>query len=718
MTFHAHPPLTIEKRPLISEVVRAPTEPIHEGSPRTMARARLSSFTRAFEADLVGSPSQRALPLALVEPRLALEFAGSLSQGETLAFTFSRRRDVWRFEVELARLPGLEEATQPLLQNFLRLAAHSAVFKTVPAEVDDAPAHVIELAPIADIATGADNRAIWLPPDQFVEPDLKRALSAAHAFGVSNVRFVIRRFILSDEDLADLRAARFRLEPAVPNCPRAAVLDRWIESNRGVRFDVEVGSHEPLSREALNLLCAALFGRARRWPVGAPDLDLRLGVPAGCLPAFRFWPSARDLTRDASTRVAEIADGQGAVVLGRDAADDTIRLGGEDRMRHLFLLGGTGVGKSTLMLNMILEDASKGEGVILIDPHGDLADAVRARLPAHRREDLIWIDAGEPAPQWRLDFLATRGDNPELERSRIANQFVTLFRQMYANVPEALGPCFEQYFRASLLLLMEAADPADRHLLRFEDVLVDDGFREKLLRACKSPKVLQFWQDTAAHVRGENSLENVAPYITNKMTQITSNPLTAALISGDSPRLDLRTAMDERKIVVIRLSKGVIGDYDARFLGALFLMSLTEAALSRARVPVGERTPFRVYVDEFQTLATQSAADMLAECRKYGLSLVLANQSLSQLAGDKFNPVAVGHAALANCASLALFRMSLGDAAVMAASVDGVLASELTQLGVGEIVIRRLVMGVPTPAEHITGLAPPGATNPPNGEHT
>jgi hypothetical protein len=254
--------------------------------------------------------------------------------------------------------------------------------------------------------------------------------------------------------------------------------------------------------------------------------------------------------------------------MGVDAADDVIRLGAEDRMRHLFVLGGTGAGKSTLILNMILEDISKGEGVMLIDPHGDVADMVRASVPPERRGDIVWIDAGEEVNDWRLDLLITRGPNPDFEKSRIANRFIDFFRQQYAAIPEALGPCFETYFRNTLLLLMDAEDPEDLALTKFEDVLVDEEFREKLLRQCKNRKVIQFWKDTADHVRGESSLENIVPYITNKMTQISTNPLIASLVSGDKPQLDLREAMDRRKIVLIRLSKGLVGDYDARFLRA------------------------------------------------------------------------------------------------------------------------------------------------------
>lgn len=683
--------------------------PANESSEEfAVACARLSSFARRpFPAELLAAVGDTRTHNALIEPRLLLELISCLDAHDSLALNFVLHGMRWRFELEAICRNSTAIGARPLLDNVLHVAAPGAVFKPATPAPVDARRVVTSLTPCADIVLGEDRAELWLPPTPFVAPDMRRALVAAKALGVTQLRFVARPLTLDRGDCDQLRAASFRLKPAMPHCSRQAFLQQWLEAKGGCVFEVQAISALPLRREALNVLCAALFGRAARTSIGAPVLDLRLAAPAGMLPVFRFWPTPDDFARPADSSSMEVADGAGAVVLGRDAADDTLRIGSQDRMKHVFVLGGTGAGKSTLLLNMILEDIAKGEGVMLIDPHGDLAETVRLAIPSRRKHDLVWLDVGADDLAWRLDLLAIRGENADFARNRIANQFVSLFRQMYANVPEALGPCFEQYFRATLLLLMEAQDPADRTLTRFEDVLVDDDFRAKLLHQCRNAKVRQFWLDTAAHVRGENSLENVAPYITNKMSQISANPLTAAVISGDKPAVDLRAAMDGRKIVLLRLSKGVIGDYDARFLGALFLMSLIEAALSRARVTPAARTPFRVYVDEFQTLATQSAAEMLAECRKYGLALVLANQSLSQLAGDKFNPAAVGQAALANCGSLVLFRLGLSDATLLSTMIEGVSTAELMQLGVGEMVIRRLCNGAPLPAERITGLAPP-----------
>jgi hypothetical protein len=692
------------------EIVRV----IHhaESLARPVARSRLCNYARptllgevAAELSAVRHPHD-----ALIEPRLLLEVATSLAEGEWLALGFTHRDKGWRFAIDIACRRPNAGCAQALLENLLCVAAPTATFKNV--EADDAPAqYAVNIMSCADALVGEGTNLIWLPPEPFVAPDLRRALAAALAFGVSQIRFVVRSLTLTPRDRTELETARFRLQAATTatESSRLGLLNRWMDAGRGTAFEIELKSAQPLGRDALNIMRAALFGRAASAPVGAPSLDLRGAVPAGRLPSFRFWPTASDFARRSREPQASIPSAPGNVTIGRDAADDFIRLAAEDRSKHLMVLGSTGVGKSTLILNMLREDIANGEGGMLIDPHGDLADEVRASMPANRRDDLVWIDVGDEKLSWRLDLLTVRGANPAVERSRVANQFVSLFRQMYASVPEALGPCFEQYFRASLLLLMEARDPADRALTRFEDVLVDESFRHKLLRECTDAKVRQFWEDTAAHVRGDYSLENIAPYITNKMAQISSNPLTAQLVAGDQAVVDLRAAMDQRKVVLVRLSKGVIGDYEARFLGSLFLMSLAEAALSRARTPVSERTPFRVYIDEFQTMATQSAADMLAECRKYGLCLTLANQSLSQLVGDKFNPASVGQAALANCASFALFRMGLADAAIMAATIDGLSASELTHLNVGEMVIRRLSGGTPLAAEWVFGLPPPTA---------
>ena len=667
------------------------------------SRARLCNFA-ATEKHLNRTTSAHAL----IDPCLLLELVAQLAPREHVRLVFERTERAWRFDVEAHRF-GSTDAADAGLAATLKIIAPAAEFKQVNLAGPE-NRHVVALTPRASVIFGEDSTRIWFPSLPHATPDLSLALLAARALGIDRVAFTIEPFILSNEQRAALEASRFRSQakPALTGQERACggVTTLWLEAGHGVNFQIELGSAAPITRDALNAISAALFGRADRDPFDAPDLDLRLAVPTGALPLFRFWPTPDDLSLF-SQAVCEIEDGPGSIAIGMDAVGDQLRLSSADRMMHTAVWGGSGAGKTTFMTNCILEDICKGEGVMLIDVHGDMADRVMELLPAHRRTDLICFDASQETLSWRLDLMTTPGVSPLLERSRLTNMFIGFFRQMYAAIPESMGPAFEQYFTQAFKLLLSARNEEDRSLLRFDDVLLDRAFRSKLLRECDDPKVRQFWQDCAEHVTGDNQLDNIAPYITNKMTQFTQNPLTAAAIGGAKPRLDLRRAMDARKIVIIRLPKGLIGEYDARFLGALFLMATTEAALSRANISISDRVPFRVYIDEFADLATASAARLLAECRKYGLSLMLANQSLSQLNGDKFNEASVGQAMLSNCGSFILFRLSLTDALALSATVEGVSARELTQLGVGDIVARRLVRGVPHSAERLRGLPPP-----------
>lgn len=669
----------------------------------SVARARLCNFTQ-----LESYSDRNAQGLALLEPRLLLELVSRYSPHEHLRLAFEQDVHTWRYDIETHRLQASASLLRTSFAAALKVIAPSTQFKLVNGARREAK-HSACLAPRASIMLGNGSTRLWFPSLPHAEPNFSLALAAARSLRILSVSFILKPFTLRKQDRAALEAARFRAQAkeTLNQAERACVeaMGLWLEAERGVTFEIELGSDAPLCADALNTIAAAMFGRADRDTFGAPDLDLRLAAPSGALPLFRFWPTPRDFVTFAQ-EVPQVEQRPGSITIGVDAVGDHLRIPSIDRMMHTAVWGGSGTGKTTLLTNCVLEDIENGEGVILIDVHGDMADRVVALLPKSREQDLVFFDAGGEALLWRLDLLTTPGVNPLLERSRLTNMFLGFFRQQYAAIPEAMGPAFEQYFSNAFNLLLSARNEEDRSLIKFDDILLDARFRTKLLRECDDPKVRQFWEENAERVTGEHELANMAPYITNKMTQFTQNPLTAAAISGDKPRLDLRIAMDTRKIVIVRLPKGQIGEFDARFLGALFLMSLAQAALGRANIREKDRIPFRVYIDEFADLANASAARMLAECRKYGLSLMLANQSLGQLNGDKFNPACVGQAMLANCGSFILFRLGLGDALTLTAAIEGVSARELTQLGVGDIIARRLVRGVPQAAERLRGLPP------------
>lgn len=652
--------------------------------------------------------------LALLEPRLLLELAGQLPAGERLSLHFERLPRSWRFAVSADTHTMRHDEARAMLQSLLLVLAPAAQFKPAKPPIR-ASLQTLTLAPRADIVQAPGGGTIWFPSDPLSPPNLGRFLHGAAAYAVQLVTFSIASYAPSEEERDLLVSTRRRLmmsDANVSGCEarHREILDSWAKMDTAVRLEVEVIGPDKLSRQQQNVLCAALFGRAARTCVGSPTIDLRLALPGSALPAFRFWPAPSDLA-PLSRQPRTIEPGPGVITLGFDSADERCCLDANARALHTSVLGGTGAGKTSWLIHCILEDIAGGEGVVVVDVHGDMSERIRSLIPPERLSDLVWVDASATDIEWRLDPLATTGREVLLERARLANMFISFFQQQYAAIPESLGPAFEMYFTNAFKLLLSAKDDSDRVLTKFEDIFADDFFRAKLLAECDDPKVQQFWINLAGRVEGENSLDNIGPYITNKMSQLSENPLAAALLTGTKPKLDLRWAMDNRKIVLLRIPVGEIGQKDSRYLGALFLMVLAQAASSRANIPEKARAPCRVYIDEFANLATSKAAEMLAEMRKFGLSLVLANQSLSQLAGDTFNRADVGQALLANCATFVLFRLSPPDALIMASIVAGVTPQELTQLGVGEVIVRRVVDGALLTAERLRTPRPKEFSN-------
>ncbi len=353
-------------------------------------------------------------------------------------------------------------------------------------------------------------------------------------------------------------------------------------------------------------------------------------------------------------------------MLGETSSGEQIHLSSRDRARHLYLIGGTGTGKSTLLANMIRQDMRSGEGVILIDPHGDLADSVREIIPAERRSDLVWSDLSDPSSTIGLNILEGQGGVPALERNYVCNQLIGFFKNiLYRGVPEAFGPMFETYFRNALMLLMDGGGP-DATLMDFERVFHDDKFRNELLTRCTDEKVREFWRHVAMRVTwDEIKLENVVPYIACKLTQFTGNPLVRRMIEARRSTLNLRHIMDHGGIALIKIAKGLIGEYDTVLLTTLMTIRIAQAGMARASIAPGTRRPVRVYIDEFQNSVGESLSDMLAESRKYGISMTLANQSLFQVDG-RGSHSNTGLAALANAANVLALRVGPPDAAKLA----------------------------------------------------
>ena len=459
---------------------------------------------------------------------------------------------------------------------------------------------------------------------------------------------------------------------------------------------------------ALDLVSLALFGvRADRCVLPEGQLDLRHLWPArGELPPL--LPSLNSRLPINSGGAGQRGEALPAeLVLGLNSGDALVRLTGSDRARHLYVVGGTGAGKSTLLLNLMAQDICNGEGMILFDPHGDLADDVRALVPAERRQDLVFADAADPDGGFGLNMLAGYGPDAEQRRNYTANSLIQLFsRVLYDGLPEAFGPMFEIYFRNALLLLLEARG-GDASLLDFDAIFQDPGLRGRLVSQCRDRKVVEFWTSLVANVtHDEITLNNIAPYITCKLAQVTGNPTMRRLLCRQEGNIDLRQAMDAGRIVILKAPSGLIGRSDVELLAAVTVSQIAGAAMSRADVSRASRRPCRVYIDEFQNCAGPALSSLLAEARKFGISLVLANQSLSQVDGGRHRP-ATGDAALANAANLVAFRVGAPDAARLAPwFAPDISGQELCRLPDFHAAVRCLDQGRPTEPQ-ILRMAPP-----------
>ena len=346
------------------------------------------------------------------------------------------------------------------------------------------------------------------------------------------------------------------------------------------------------------------------------------------------------------------------IVLGRAGHGRfgrTVRMSDADRARHCYVLGSTGTGKSTLLYNMLMQDIEAGAGVCLIDPHGDLYHQVLDALPLGRAKDLVTIDMCDFEKAVGINFLECEGPFRQQRMNFITNEMMKIFDRLY-NMREAGGPMFEQYMRNALLLVMDNEYPGGT-LMDIPWLFEDAKYRNFLLERCRNPFAVSFWRKQVATAGGEASLANVAPYVTSKLNQFTGNALLRPVIGQAKSTVDFRQCMDERRILLVNLSKGMLGELDSRLLGML----IVGAATRRAIGPGSNRKPFHLYIDEAHNFTTDTLTQMLAESRKFGLRMVLANQNLAQL--DARDPgSSVMQAVLGNAGTLLSFRLGAPDA--------------------------------------------------------
>jgi type IV secretory pathway TraG/TraD family ATPase VirD4 len=393
------------------------------------------------------------------------------------------------------------------------------------------------------------------------------------------------------------------------------------------------------------------------------------------------------------------AGGEG-ILLGVNAHQgqrSEIHFAPEDRMRHFYVIGQTGTGKTTLLKNMIVQDIQAGAGVCMIDPHGSDIDDILASIPPHRVDDVIYFDPASTQPMG-LNMLEYDPSRPE-QKTFVVNELLSIFQKLYASSPESMGPMFEQYFRNATMLVIE--DPSTGStLLEVSRVLSDAKFRALKLSRCHNPVVVQFWNEIASKSSGEAALANIVPYITNKFDVFLANDIMRPIIAQERSAFNFRQIMDERKIFLVNLAKGRIGDINSQLLGLILVGKILMASLSR--VDTNERPDFYLYIDEFQNVTTDSIATILSEARKYRLGLNVAHQFIAQLA-DRIRDAVFG-----NVGSMAVFRVGSEDAQFLEKQFAPIFtASDIISLENRNAYMKMLVNGQPEPAFNIETLPPP-----------
>ncbi|OGN06184.1 MAG: hypothetical protein A3A26_01730 [Candidatus Zambryskibacteria bacterium RIFCSPLOWO2_01_FULL_47_14] len=348
------------------------------------------------------------------------------------------------------------------------------------------------------------------------------------------------------------------------------------------------------------------------------------------------------------------------IALGRNifrGVESLVRMTDEDRRRHLYIIGQTGTGKSTMMKAMLRQDVENGKGVCLIDPHGEFAEFTLSIVPMARAEEVIYFNPGDIDYPMGLNMLEIDPNHPE-QKSMVIDELFGIFEKLY-DLKATGGPMFEKYFKNSALLLLDDYAHEAPTLADISRVLVDDAYRKDKLSRETNPLVSQFWQLEAEKAQGDQSLSNMAPYITSKITSFIFNEFLRPIVNQQKSAFNFRQAMDEGKILIVNLSKGKIGEINANLLGMVIVGKLMMAALSRVDSDEKIRRDTYLYIDEFHNFTTDSIATILSEARKYRLNLILAHQFIKQLKDS------IRDSVFGNVGSIASFRIGPDDAEFM-----------------------------------------------------
>lgn len=363
-----------------------------------------------------------------------------------------------------------------------------------------------------------------------------------------------------------------------------------------------------------------------------------------------------------------------------------VYMSSEDRMRHMYVIGQTGTGKTTLLKNMIAQDIRSGKGCCFIDPHGSDIQHILSYVPKERIDDVIYFDPGYTARPMGLNMLEYDRERPE-QKTLVVNELMNIFYKLFDRA--TMGAMFEQYFKNSAFLAME--DPENHPtLLDITRILADKNYRDSLLAKCKSPIIREFWR-SAEQTSGEQGLENFVPYISSKFDNFISNDFMRPVVLQEKSAFNIREIMDQGKIFIVNLSKGKLGDLNSNLIGLVLVNKIQMAAMSRVDMAGQKMNDFYLYLDEFQNITTDSIASILSEARKYRLSLTVAHQYISQLEDN------IKNAVFGNVGSMAIYRISTEDAAFVEQQFKPVFdADDIVKLDNFNCYMKMLISGQPT----------------------
>lgn len=382
-------------------------------------------------------------------------------------------------------------------------------------------------------------------------------------------------------------------------------------------------------------------------------------------------------------------------------AKKAIRLAQQDRARHMYVVGQTGTGKSTFLENLALQDMLAGEGFAFIDPHGDTAEKLLSMVPKERTEDVIYFcpaDMDYPIGLNLFEF-----HSPEQKDFLIQEAINMLYKLYDPQHQGIIGPRYEHWFRNAALTIM--ADPAGATFIDIPKVFTDNKYAKQKLAFVTDQTVQDFWNKEMASTSDYHKSE-VLGWFVSKFGAFLSNEMMRNIIGQTKSSFNLREIMDQKKILLVNLSKGRTGELNSKLLGMIFVMKFQAAAMSRASIPESERVDFCLYVDEFQNFSTDSFATIMSEARKYHLNLIVANQFTTQLSEE------IRDAVFGNMGTIVAFRIGQNDVESLSKYFQPLFdGDDLLRVPNYNAVVRTLIGGVPTQPFSMTGLPPLGTPN-------